>query len=173
TDVSVTDNLGSVVAGNENLTEKPFLTVTAGNYFPEFTASFFFKDNSVFENAANRQTTIYIWTGLLVALLVLSAGAISIRAVNHQIKMNRLKNDFIATVTHELKTPLASMRLLVDTLLEGSYEGEQTATEYLQLVAKENKRLTHLIDSFLTFSRMERNKQVFEIDRRRSGRESI
>ncbi|MHC4289509.1 MAG: sensor histidine kinase [Planctomycetota bacterium] len=163
TDVSVTDNLGSVVAGNENLTEKPFLTVTAGNYFPEFTVSFFFKDNSVFENAANRQTTIYIWTGLLVALLVLSAGAISIRAVNHQIKMNRLKNDFIATVTHELKTPLASMRLLVDTLLEGSYEGEQTATEYLQLVAKENKRLTHLIDSFLTFSRMERNKQVFEI----------
>jgi signal transduction histidine kinase len=55
------------------------------------------------------------------------------------------------------------MRLLVDTLLEGNYEGEQTATEYLQLVANENKRLTHLIDSFLTFSRMERNKQVFDL----------
>jgi len=80
----------------------------------------------------------------------------------NQIKMNRLKNDFIATVTHELKTPLASMRVLVDTLLEGNYEGQQTATEYLQLVANENKRLTHLIDSFLTFSRMERNKQVFD-----------
>ena len=75
--------------------------------------------------------------------------------------MNRLKNDFIATVAHELKTPLASMRLLMDTLLEGRYDSEQTATEYLQLAANENKRLTHLIDSFLTFSRMEHNKQAF------------
>jgi signal transduction histidine kinase len=76
--------------------------------------------------------------------------------------MNRLKNDFIATVTHELKTPLASMRGLVDTLLEGNYENARTVPEYLQLVSQENKRLTHLIDSFLTFSRMERNKQVFD-----------
>ncbi|MHC4552520.1 MAG: sensor histidine kinase [Planctomycetota bacterium] len=77
--------------------------------------------------------------------------------------MNRLKNDFIATVTHELKTPLSSMRLLVDTLLEGNYRDEQTVPEYLGLIANENERLSHLIDSFLTFSRMERNKQVFEI----------
>ncbi|MHC5213366.1 MAG: sensor histidine kinase, partial [Planctomycetota bacterium] len=162
-EVQISDNFGNVIIGDVNKTEKPFLTLKAGKFMPDFTVSVFFKDTSVFEKAARRQTSIYIWTGILVALLILSAGAVSIRTVNHQIKMNRLKNDFIATVTHELKTPLASMRLLVDTLLEGNYEGEQTATEYLQLVANENKRLTHLIDSFLTFSRMERNKQVFEI----------
>ena len=162
-EVQISDNFGDVIIGDVSKTEKPFVTLKAGNFLPDFTVSVFFKDTSVFEKAAHRQTSIYIWTGVLVALLILSAGGISIRTVNHQIKMNRLKNDFIATVTHELKTPLASMRLLVDTLLEGNYESEQTATEYLQMVANENERLTHLIDSFLTFSRMERNKQVFDI----------
>ena len=101
----------------------------------------------------------------MVIGLVFLTGAVAIGAVNRQIRLNRLKNDFIATVTHELKTPLASMRLLVDTLREGRYEDKNTAPEYLNLIAQENKRLTHLIDSFLTFSRMERNKQVFDLQR--------
>ena len=67
--------------------------------------------------------------------------------MGRQIKLNRLKNDFIATVSHELKTPLASMRVLVDTLLEGRYKGPEQVTEYLQLVSKENERLTGLIAS--------------------------
>jgi signal transduction histidine kinase len=57
------------------------------------------------------------------------------------------------------------MRVLVDTLLEGSYRDQQQVTEYLELVSKENERLTGLIDNFLTFSRMERNKQAFAMTR--------
>jgi len=80
-----------------------------------------------------------------------------------QVRLARLKNDFVATISHELKTPLSSMRVLVDTLLEGRPRGEEQAREYLQLVAKENERLSRLIDNFLTFSRMERNRQAFEL----------
>jgi signal transduction histidine kinase len=57
------------------------------------------------------------------------------------------------------------MRVLVDTLLEGSYRNQQQVMEYLQLISKENERLTGLIDNFLTFSRMERNKQAFAMAR--------
>jgi signal transduction histidine kinase len=53
------------------------------------------------------------------------------------------------------------MRLLVDTLLNSQPLHEQTAREYLQLIAQENLRLSRLIDNFLTFSRMERNKYAF------------
>jgi signal transduction histidine kinase len=79
------------------------------------------------------------------------------------MRLARLKNDFIATVTHELKTPLASMRVLVDTLLEEKLPDRRQEREYLELVARENERLSRLIDNFLTFSRMERNKQAFEM----------
>ena len=41
-----------------------------------------------------------------------------------------MKNDFIATVSHELKTPLSSMRVLVDTLLEGNIKDEKQTEEY-------------------------------------------
>jgi signal transduction histidine kinase len=75
--------------------------------------------------------------------------------------LTQLRNDLVANVTHELKTPLSSMRLLVDTLLNSQPLHEQTAREYLQLIAQENLRLSRLIDNFLTFSRMERNKYAF------------
>jgi signal transduction histidine kinase len=106
---------------------------------------------------------LYIWTGALVIVLIAVAGGLATQAVGRQIRLNRLKNDFIATVTHELKTPLASMRVLVDTLLEGRTRDDHQVTEYLQLIARENVRLTSLIDNFLTFSRMERNKQAFDM----------
>jgi len=95
--------------------------------------------------------------------LILIVSGLAGKSILRQAKLNTLKNDFIATVTHELKTPLASMRVLVDTLLEGSYNDQKQAVEYLGLISKENKRLTGLIDNFLTFSRMERNKQAFDI----------
>jgi signal transduction histidine kinase len=60
-----------------------------------------------------------------------------------------------------LKTPLSSMRVLVDTLLEGRCTGPDQQREYLRLIAGENQRLTRLIDNFLNFSRMERNRHAF------------
>jgi signal transduction histidine kinase len=64
-------------------------------------------------------------------------------------------------VSHELKTPLSSIRLLVDTLLDQEPADPRQTREYLQLVARENERLSRLIDNFLTFSRIERGKQRF------------
>jgi signal transduction histidine kinase len=87
--------------------------------------------------------------------------ALALRLVRRQVALTLLRNDLVANVTHELKTPLSSMRLLVDTLLNSPRLNEQTAREYLQLIAQENLRLSRLIDNFLTFSRMERNKYAF------------
>lgn len=64
-------------------------------------------------------------------------------------------------VSHELKTPLSSMHLLVDSLLEaGDFEPGKTR-EYLELIARENLRLSWLIDNFLTFSRMDNKREKF------------
>ena len=99
---------------------------------------------------------VFIWMGFSFMLLV--------RSLLTQQRLTRMKNDFVATVTHELKTPLASTRLFIDTLLEGRCRDEQQQREYLELIARENKRLSRLIDNFLTFSRMERNKKSFKFE---------
>ncbi len=158
-DFAIYDDGGRLVAG-KNSKEKPFISMELGGYLSEWRAELYL-DDLAFDNAASKQSTIYIWTGVLVVVLIITSGAVATQAIGRQIKLNRMKNDFIATVTHELKTPLSSMRVLTDTLLEGNLKEEGQRDEYLELISKENERLSRLIDNFLTFSRMERNKQAF------------
>lgn len=165
----IVDESGRFAAGADKLDDEPFVVAAIGGDFPGWKIELSFKGGDVFDKAASEQITVYIWTGVLVIILILIVAAVAAQVVRKQIKLNKLKNDFIATVSHELKTPLASIRLLVDTLLEGNYKDEQQAVEYFQMVSKENERLTRLIDNFLTFSRMERNKQAFKITQASPG----
>jgi len=98
---------------------------------------------------------------VVIAVITISALLIG-RSFQRQLRLTRLKTDLVAAVSHELKTPLSSMRLLVDSLLDDHELDPKKTREYLQLVANENLRLSRLIDNFLTFSRIERNRQRFE-----------
>ena len=159
----ILDAAGNLVAGTPRPEGRSFVTASLPGAFPGWKVELYFEGGDVFEKAAQRQIAVYVWTGVLVIVLVLIAGGFATQAVGRQIRLNQMKNDFIATVSHELKTPLASMRVLVDTLLEGNVRDEAQANEYLRLTAKENERLSRMIDNFLTFSRMERNKVAFAI----------
>lgn len=111
--------------------------------------------------AAQRRTLAYVWIGgIVLALSVVSGGAI-VLFIRSQMSAAQLKNDLVATVSHELKTPIASIRLLVDTMRDESRRAHVDRDEYLALIDRENRRLGHLIDNFLTFSRLERNKKNF------------
>jgi signal transduction histidine kinase len=162
-DYRIIDASGNYVSGEPKPKDKPFVATNLPAFLPDLKVELYFKGGEVFENAASRQIAIYIWTGVLVIALILAAGGVAVQVVSRQIRLNKMKNDFIATVSHELKTPLASMRVLVDTLLEGNIKNQEQSEEYLRMTAKENERLSRMIDSFLTFSRMERNKKVFTI----------
>lgn len=141
----------------------PFVSDAAGEFLSGWRLALHLKDRALFDSAAEAQVAVYLWTGALASAAILLLVAAVARYVGRQMKLTRLKNDLISTVSHELKTPLSSMRVLVDILLEGHYKDEERTREYLQLIARENARLSHLIDNFLNFSRMERNKQTFVV----------
>ena len=140
----------------------PFLSLAAGDALPGWSLRVRLIGDDPFAAAAARQNTAYLWTGLLAVGVIVLLALVAGRYLSRQMALARLKNDFVATVTHELKTPLSSMRVLVDTLLAGRCKDETQQREYLELVARENARLSRLIDNFLSFSRMERNKKAFE-----------
>jgi signal transduction histidine kinase len=100
--------------------------------------------------------------GFLAIAVVAVSSLIAGQALRRQWQIARLKTDLVAAVSHELKTPISSVRLLVDTLLEDEKPDATKTREYLELIARENLRLSRVIDNFLTFSRLERNRQKFE-----------
>jgi signal transduction histidine kinase len=111
---------------------------------------------------AEPRSSRYLWIALVAIALVVLAAASAAQALRRQWRLARLKSDLVAAVSHELKTPLAAIRLLVETLLEDE-KPEGKTREYLSMIARENLRLSRLIEDFLTFSRLERNLRKFDI----------
>jgi signal transduction histidine kinase len=137
------------------------LSLPAGSTMPGWQLGLALTDQRLFAATANERTSSYVWIGVLVIASVVVLALLAVGLVRRQIALTQLRNDLVANVTHELKTPLSSMRLLVETLLNAPQLHEKTAREYLQLIANENLRLSRLIDNFLMFSRIERNRYVF------------
>jgi signal transduction histidine kinase len=106
---------------------------------------------------AVQRRTLVPFTAAIALVGLLTAGSL-----RRQARLARLKTDLVATVSHELKTPLASMRLLLETLLEDGFGNQKAAREYIVMISHENQRLCRLIDNFLTFSRIERNRRTFD-----------
>jgi signal transduction histidine kinase len=149
-------SLAFVPPGKES--DTTLVSLPAGPNLPGWRLALSLNDRQLFEAAAKQRIASYIWIVALVVATVVILAALVLRVVRRQMALTQLRNDLVANVTHELKTPLASMRLLVETLLNTQPLHEPTAREYLQLIAQENLRLSRLIDNFLTFSRIERNK---------------
>ncbi|HEX5047530.1 MAG TPA: ATP-binding protein [Gammaproteobacteria bacterium] len=118
---------------------------------------------AAFEAVASSRRLYYVWVGSLVAAAIGATGLLLLAAFRRQVRLAAMKTDLVAAVSHELRTPLASMRLLVDTLLEQGTADERRTREYLGLVARENARLTRLIESFLEFSRLDGQRRHFEL----------
>jgi len=88
-------------------------------------------------------------TGLLV-----SVGLAQLRREN---ELARLRSNFIASVSHELRTPLAQVRMFAETLRLGRVRNEGERERSLAIIDQEARRLTHLVENILQFSRAERD----------------
>jgi signal transduction histidine kinase/tetratricopeptide (TPR) repeat protein len=87
------------------------------------------------------------------------------RDVRREEELSKMKSEFISNVSHELKTPIAAIRMLADNLRESRIESEARRMEYYQLISKEGARLSHLIENILDFSRIEERRKAFRLER--------
>jgi len=71
------------------------------------------------------------------------------------ILIEKMRKDFVANVSHELKTPITSIKGFVETLLSGGLEDKKQADRFLTIVAKHTNRLNSIIDDLLTLSKLE------------------
>ncbi|MEO5731753.1 MAG: HAMP domain-containing sensor histidine kinase, partial [Byssovorax sp.] len=109
-----------------------------------------------------RQRLLEIGMVLFAALVAIAGVAIVVIAAVKERRLAALESDFVANVSHELKTPLALVRMFGEMLLEGRVPSEDKRKQYLQIIVSESERLTALIENVLDFAKVERGKSAYE-----------
>jgi len=105
----------------------------------------------------------YLWLAAGVALGMALAAWLALRRFLAHSQATELRQDFLSTVSHELRTPLTSIRVLLDTLAAGQYADAQRTRQYVEVMNRETTRLSHLVESFLTFTPAGAGKLRFEM----------
>ena len=130
---------------NNELKDKRVIRITGGPY-----------DRRAPMQVGNYQA--YLFRGILpqilfaLVLLLLSASALlfSYRSMNRQLALNRLRDDFIANISHELKTPVSTVKIALEALKTFDMQKDpKVAGEYLDMAGKELKRLEGLVAKVL------------------------
>jgi signal transduction histidine kinase len=86
------------------------------------------------------------------------------RAVRESERLTELRSEFVSTVTHELKTPIATIRAAGDTIVRGRITSAEGLRQYAELVVQEAKRLGRLVDNLLAYARITDVTELYHFD---------
>ncbi len=100
---------------------------------------------------------------ILMAALMTGAGLLFQQAQRDRRDASR-KTTFVSNVSHELKTPLTTLRMYAELLAEGRVQEPEKVKKYLGVMIKETERLTRLVNNVLDFSRLEQGRRRFNLE---------
>jgi signal transduction histidine kinase len=98
---------------------------------------------------------------VITFLVLVTAVLFALRFIVHEMELAELKSTLVSNVSHELKTPLALIRLFSETLEMKRAPSPEKETEFLRIIHKESERLTHMIDNVLDLGRIEQGLKVY------------
>ena len=158
------DNARPVVVSQDKFLanwKRPFVATEIGDALPHWEVAAYLVNPARLTQAARAAR---LTLGLFIAMLVLAIGIGSwliVRSLNAELKLARQKTDFVSNVSHELKTPLTSIRMFSELLAEQRVTDAAKQRSYLNIITAEAARLTRLINNVLDFSRMERGEKKY------------
>ena len=129
---------------------------------PGWKISLNFIEPAYMESLIKERTRVFSITAVFVLGITLILSVLFVRDTKRRLQLADLKNDLVANVTHELKTPLASTRLLLDTMMSYPEIPAEKIKHYLEHLSSENTRLCRLVDQFLAFSKLEKHQYSFQ-----------
>jgi len=143
--------------------KRPFVATEIGEILPHWEVAVYLVNPARLTRSAQ---TLKVTLGLLIALLVLAIGVggwLIVLDLKRQLTLARQKTDFVSNVSHELKTPLTSIRMFSELLADGRVTDKEKQRSYFNIITAETARLTRLINNVLDFSRLERGEKKYNI----------
>ncbi|MGW8315161.1 MAG: sensor histidine kinase, partial [Bacteroidales bacterium] len=127
--------------------------------FPEQTLQIYPQNEDLIEDLVKRRSWIYgVATFLLLMAMLLGIILIQ-RDIAREKNLATLRSDFISNVTHELKTPLTSIRMYAESIMMRRIKSNRDQLKYLSVIVNESERLKRMINNILEFSKMEKTGQ--------------
>jgi two-component system phosphate regulon sensor histidine kinase PhoR len=128
---------------------------------PDFTAVLPPSLSGVGEGSSKLQTSFYVAALFLVLSVTLFGGYLLLHDVRREARLVELRSDFVASVSHELKTPVTAIRMFAETLRERGGNDPEARASYLETIIGESERLTRLINNVLDMSRIEEGHKTY------------
>ena len=138
-------------------------TVSFGEALPSWRVAVYQPDGLSPREVVRRQAMMVMAAFALLLVVIVVGLAATYRVMRRESEMARLKADFVANVSHDLKTPLSLIRMFAETLAMDRVTDAAARREYYGVITRESERLTRLIDNVLDFSRIESGRQRYDI----------
>jgi len=106
---------------------------------------------------------IFFWTILALLFILFFGSGLIIRTIIHEVNLLNLKSEFIASVSHEFKTPLTSMAAVIERLLDDEVKDAGKAQEYYRILSHDSERLKRLVKNVLDFTKIEEGKREYKL----------
>ncbi len=113
------------------------------------------------------QTKRVVWFGVLIAVSTIAAGLALLslwRNFQRQLRLAELKDNFVSSVSHELRAPIAAVRLMAEGLERGRVVEPEKQREYFRFIVQECQRLTALIQNVLDVSRIDFGRKEYDFE---------
>jgi signal transduction histidine kinase len=144
--------------------KRPFVATEIGEALPHWEVAVYMLDPAKLGQAANAtRLTLGLMIAVLLVAMVVGSWLI-VSDLNRQMTLARQKTDFVSNVSHELKTPLTSIRMFSELLAEGRVNDQAKQRSYLHIITAEAGRLTRLINNVLDFARLERGEKKYNFN---------
>jgi len=106
---------------------------------------------------------IFFWTILALLFILFFGSGLIIRTIIHEANLINLKSEFIASVSHEFKTPLTSIGGIIERFLDGEVKDPDKAKEYYRILSHDSERLKRLVKNILDFTKIEEGKREYKL----------
>jgi len=174
------DSAGAVVAltepGFSTDWSTPFVASEVGQILPRWEVAAYLLDPGSL-NASARTIRLTLSLIILTLLGAVAGGSyLILRSVNEEMRIASQKTDFVSNVSHELKTPLTSIRMFSELLRDAENPDPDKTRQYSGVISKEAARLSRLINRLLDFSRLDRGElqlRAEELDLSALARETV
>ena len=140
---------------------RPFVASEIGEALPHWEAALYLmRPDQLKESARNVRRTLLLLIAAALAAIAFGGWAVFADA-RRQLALAQKKTDFVSNVSHELKTPLTSIRMFAEMMQSGN-AAEDKRPQYLRIIVAEAERLTRLINNVLDFARLERKQKRYD-----------